>query len=116
MKHSPGFILFLVLIAGCTNNNNSTTATNESAGPSKANSIVAPAAKLVYEQKCGTCHGSDGTAGIANATNLQTSKADSLSVIQTISNGKNAMPSFKNQLAKEEIQKLLTYLYNLRKN
>lgn len=113
MKHFLGFISLIILIAGCIDNTSTTT--NEPAGQTQPDSIAPPAVNLVYEQKCAACHGSDGTAGIANATNLQTSKSDSLSVIQTISNGKNAMPSFKNQLAKEEIQKLVVYLYTLRK-
>jgi len=113
MKHFPGFILVIILIAGCTNNTSS--ATDESANQFQAGSIAAPAVNLVYEQKCAACHGFDGTAGIAGATNLQQSKSDSLSVIQTISNGKNAMPSFKSQLTEEEIHKLVNYLYSLRK-
>ena len=113
MKHFPGFISLIILITGCTNN--SSTETNESAGRSEVNAIAVPAVKLIYKQKCAACHGSDGTAGIAGATNLRQSKSDSLSVIQIISNGKNAMPSFKSQLIKEEIHKLVNYLYSLRK-
>ena len=113
MKHFLGFISLIILIAGCTNNTSTTT--NEPAGQTQPGSIAAPAVKIIYEQKCAACHGSDGTAEIANATNLQTSKSDSLSVIQTISNGKNAMPSFKSQLPEKEIQKLVNYLYSLRK-
>lgn len=107
MKHFPGFVSLIILIAGCTDN--TSTATNESAGQPQTASIATPVVKLVYEQKCATCHGSDGTAGIAGATNLQQSRSDSLSVIRIISNGKNAMPSFKSLLSEEEIHKLVSY-------
>lgn len=110
MRHFLGFISFIILLASCTN----TTSPVANDSP-QTGSIPVPAGKLVFAQKCAVCHGSDGTAGIADATNLQASKADSFSIIQIISNGKNAMPSFKNQLTEEEIHKLANYLYILRK-
>jgi len=69
----------------------------------------------IYQQKCIACHGSDGTAGIANAANLQKSVLDSVSVIKVISEGKNGMPSFSSQLTREEIRKLSRYVRSLRK-
>jgi mono/diheme cytochrome c family protein len=69
--------------------------------------------KLLFEVKCAACHGSDGTAGIANAANLQTSKLDSISISRIIKNGKNA---FKGQLNGEEIEKVVGYFHVLRKS
>lgn len=67
----------------------------------------------VYEQKCMACHGADGTAGIGNAANLSRSKLDSLSVALLIKEGKNKMPSFKDQLDTAEIAHLVHYVTTL---
>jgi mono/diheme cytochrome c family protein len=113
MKHFLGFILLIIHLAGCINNTSPTA--NEAAHNANSPQTGSISGKLVFEQKCAACHGSDGTAGIANAANLQASKSDRPSVIQTVSDGKNAMPSFKSQLTEEEILKLANYLYTLRK-
>jgi mono/diheme cytochrome c family protein len=68
----------------------------------------------LFVSKCAVCHGSDGTAGIANAANLNMSRLDSAAVHQVISNGKNAMPAFGNQLSEEELHKLVSYVLTLR--
>jgi len=69
----------------------------------------------LFEAKCSACHGTDGTAGIANAANLQLSKIDSNTLFKTISEGKNGMPSFKSALTEIEIHKIANYVYTLRK-
>jgi len=69
----------------------------------------------LFEAKCAACHGADGTAGIGNAANLQTSKLDSAAIIQTVTYGKGGMPSFKNILNEEEIHTLENYVHTLRK-
>jgi mono/diheme cytochrome c family protein len=71
--------------------------------------------KALFEEKCAACHGSDGTAGLANAADLQTSRLDSTSIIQIITNGKNTMPVFRDQLGTGEIDQIANYVYTLRK-
>ena len=71
--------------------------------------------KAMFEQKCAACHGSDGTAGIANAANLRITKLDSIAVVSTISKGKNNMPAFGSQLTPEEIENIARYVMTLRK-
>jgi len=71
--------------------------------------------KTMFEQKCAACHGSDGTAGIANAANLRITKLDSIAVVNTISKGKNNMPAFGSQLTPEEIKSIAGYVMTLRK-
>ena len=108
-------IVLLAIFAACSNNNSLSVATGP---PSiKTGKAVAGAdkGKNLFEAKCAACHGSDGTAGIANAANLQISRSDSTATIQTLLNGKGAMPSFKSQLTEEEIHKLTNYLFSLRK-
>ena len=71
--------------------------------------------KSVFEAKCAGCHGNDGTAGIANAANLQTSNIDRAAITGIVSNGRNGMPSFSAQLTKNEIDALANYVITLRK-
>jgi cytochrome c6 len=71
--------------------------------------------KVLFEEKCVLCHGADGTAGISNAANLQKSKMDTISMIKVISNGKNTMPAFSEQLGTGEIEQITNYAFTLRK-
>jgi mono/diheme cytochrome c family protein len=73
------------------------------------------AGQRIFEEKCVACHGSDGTAGIANAANLQLSKLDKATLAHTVSNGRGGMPAFKAQLTEAEIDHLADYLIILRK-
>lgn len=69
----------------------------------------------IFEAKCVACHGNDGTAGIANAANLQTSQLSNAAIVNTVSNGRGGMPSFKSQLSEGDIQDLANYVITLRK-
>jgi mono/diheme cytochrome c family protein len=71
--------------------------------------------RSIFEEKCTACHGADGTAGIVNAANLQTSKLDTVSVLQIITHGKNSMAAFKDQLSPGEIEQVAHYVFTLRK-
>ncbi|MGN6567367.1 MAG: c-type cytochrome [Flavipsychrobacter sp.] len=73
------------------------------------------AGQRIFEEKCVACHGSDGTAGIANAANLQVSKLDKVTIVHTVSNGRSGMPPFKAQLTETDLQDLADYLITLRK-
>ena len=70
---------------------------------------------VLFEQKCASCHGNDGTAGIANAANLQNSRLKKSAVMEMIKNGKGGMPPFKGQLSEEELTALSAYVLTLRK-
>ncbi len=113
-KNLIPIIASLLLLAACSNNNpTSNTASSQPA--TNETGVAEDKSKDLFEKKCATCHGNDGTAGIGNAANLQTSQSDSASVTQQISNGKNAMPSFKSQLSGVEVQRLRNYVFTLRK-
>ena len=108
-------ILYLVAMLSACSENNDSPGTTTTPPIRNENVNTEAEGENLFEEKCTACHGSDGTAGIANAANLQLSKLDSVLVIQTISNGKRAMPSFKNQLTEAEINKLAHYISTLRK-
>jgi mono/diheme cytochrome c family protein len=60
---------------------------------------------------CGGCHtladaGSSGQVG----PNLDNAKPDLALVVERVTNGKGAMPSFKNQLSEEQIRNVAAYV------
>jgi mono/diheme cytochrome c family protein len=70
--------------------------------------------EVLYESKCSMCHGSDGTAGIAGAANLQMTPLDSVALERVIADGRNAMPAFKSSLSETEIRHLAGYVMTLK--
>jgi mono/diheme cytochrome c family protein len=105
--------IILFIFSACTN----TSKPTEKAG--KATPVIQQTAesqsKDLFLNKCAVCHGTDGTAGINNAANLQKSVLDSGSLTQLILKGKGAMPGFKNQLSEKEIRNIVGYVRSLRK-
>lgn len=97
-------------LAACSGNN-----TTENNGPQFDNIPVENKGAAIYQANCNTCHGADGTAGIGNAANLKTSQMDSTGILSMIVAGKGTMPSFKGRFTDEELHKLATYVYALRK-
>ncbi|MBK8657800.1 MAG: cytochrome c [Bacteroidetes bacterium] len=68
------------------------------------------AGKLVYQDKCMQCHGSDGAAGISGAKALgQTSlTADEQKAI--VKSGKNSMPAFGETITEEQTMAVIEYV------
>ena len=72
--------------------------------PAASDTVVAQRSAIdggeaLYESKCSVCHGSDGTAGIAGAANLQVTPLDTVALRRVIADGRNAMPAFKSNLS-----------------
>lgn len=84
------------------------------AAPSHPEAMALPGEQL-FVQRCAACHGKDGTAGIANAANLQSSALDIPAIKHTIANGRGAMPAFGKMLSGEDIQSLAEYVNGLKK-
>jgi len=80
-------------------------------------------AKTAYKTNCVSCHGSDG-AGTPlgksmQAADLRSQQVQSKSDVelgQLITEGKNNMPGFKNTLNPEQVQGVVKYIRELRKN
>ena len=79
--------------------------------------ISAPnsAGKAIFQSRCQPCHGMEGSAKSNNAANLQVSILDSLSITQTIKNGRGTMPPFQGGIADSDIAHLAIYVLSLRK-
>jgi mono/diheme cytochrome c family protein len=115
-------LLSLAFLYACSNEDtpSNTTETDVHSSATSNEPIVkdkveVSESQILFEQKCSLCHGNDGTAGIGNAANLQTSKADSITSFKIIMDGKSSMPSFKSQLSEQQIHKLANYVFSLRK-
>lgn len=70
--------------------------------------------ETVYQQKCVTCHGSDGKLGVAGAKDITTSLLTLDERIELISSGKGAMPAFNATLKEEEIKNVAEYTISLK--
>ena len=78
--------------------------------------------EALYAAKCQMCHGTKGAAETPVAKNLKIKPASDpemkkLSVaqmIESIKNGKNRMPSFKDKLSDEQIKEVTAYYRGLK--
>jgi cytochrome c6 len=105
-------VIITFSVTGCSFNEPKTQPVATSP-PIKENAVVH--GKVLFEEKCVLCHGGDGTAGISDAANLRTSTLDTLSILKIITNGKNTMPAFGEQLGTGEIEQITSYIFTLRK-
>ena len=71
--------------------------------------------RALFEKKCATCHGNDGTRGRWGAANLRLSKLDNNELLYTISNGRGFMPNWKKKLTAGQISSVIEYIKTLRK-
>lgn len=112
MKHFllPILPVFLICLHGCTGQRSD----NLRAAPSGPGAAMVPG-EQIFVQRCAACHGKDGTAGIANAANLQTSRLDVPAIKQTIASGRGAMPPFGKMLSTVDIAQVAEYVHGLKK-
>lgn len=115
-KNLLSILIPLAMLTACSDNEASSDTVAETYTSANKEPIAEVSeSQILFEQKCSLCHGNDGTAGIGNAANLQTSKADSATSFKIIMDGKSSMPSFKSQLSEQQIHKLANYVLSLRK-
>ena len=76
----------------------------------------------IFQQRCKTCHGITGNgqstdnSTYVKAADLQISVIDSLSIANTIINGKGGMPMFDHSIADSDMAQLVMYVKSLRKS
>ncbi|MCB0495636.1 MAG: c-type cytochrome [Cyclobacteriaceae bacterium] len=70
--------------------------------------------KALFNAQCAVCHGTDGTAGLSGAANLQKSQMNSEQIIDIINNGKSTMPAMKDKYNEQELKALVKYVKELR--
>jgi cytochrome c6 len=79
------------------------------------------AAKVTFATKCAMCHGPDGAGSeVGKSMNIPDLRSDAVQklpdaeLVQIISDGKAAMPSFKSSLSETQIHALASYVRSLR--
>ncbi len=72
--------------------------------------IVAVNGKEIFEQKCVLCHGNDGKLGASGAKDLTLTQVNHAGILTLLSEGKNAMPSFKATLSVEQMEAVTNYI------
>ncbi|MBA2462641.1 MAG: c-type cytochrome [Actinobacteria bacterium] len=85
--------------------------TTEEAPASTVEGDAAAGEEVFASAGCGGCHtleaaGSSGTVG----PNLDESQPDTALVMERVTNGQGAMPSFKDQLSEEQIANVAAYV------
>lgn len=70
--------------------------------------------QVVYVKHCKLCHGAKGDLGLSGAANLKTSVLSIEEVKQVVTNGRNAMPAWGQQLPPNEIELVASYVMTLR--
>jgi mono/diheme cytochrome c family protein len=71
--------------------------------------------KAIYENRCVSCHGKDGTRGVSGAKDLSVSAMTVEDRILLITNGKNTMPGYSGALSEKEIRAVAEYTVTLKK-
>lgn len=97
------------------------TSTSQSA---QVTPIKAKDAKRLFKQRCGRCHGPDGTGNttsgqVIGATNLTDpewqERVDDKRLVTSIKHGRGQMPAFSEKLTEEQIASLVLYVRTLGK-
>jgi len=66
--------------------------------------------KAIYQEKCVSCHGDNGKAGILQAKDLTVTQLNHTDIVSIVANGKNAMNPFKDVLNAEQIDAVSNYV------
>ncbi|MCB9082017.1 MAG: cytochrome c [Lewinellaceae bacterium] len=110
MKQLLVFSLIAIAIIACSNRADSGTSTSAT-----TSAAVDPVdGQKIYKQYCVTCHGLYGDMGASGAFNLTTSNLTLEERVNVITNGRNAMTSFKALLSEEKIKAVAQFTLTLK--
>jgi uncharacterized membrane protein SirB2 len=70
--------------------------------------------KLIYSQYCNSCHGDNGKKGLSGAKDLSLSKLSAEESLIVISEGRNSMMAYQNQLSKEQMVLVNNYIQDFK--
>lgn len=109
----------VLFTASCSERGGSTTPvytpTTQGGSEQSGGLLKTDPGREIFEQRCTACHGEYGNLRHENAANLQLSRLDSIGIVQTIQNGRNIMPAFKDAIPDSDISKLEVYVKSLRR-
>jgi cbb3-type cytochrome c oxidase subunit III len=91
--------------------NNASPVTEEQVAAAGA-PVSAEVGASIFAKNCAACHGAEGTGGIgpALAGNPRVNIADATRMLTTIVQGRNLMPSWRGQLAPDDIAAVATFI------
>ena len=117
------FVAIALAVTACTEtvtNTNTPTATAPAAASPTAPPDPLAAARVNFQKHCEACHGPEGIGGLVKVENKQIKvaslKADHAikhtddQLAKVITNGEEAMPSFKDKMSQAEIQDLVKFV------
>lgn len=107
-------IIFLVYAYGISETK-SPTFKKEPVATEYTNITGSELGKTIFEKNCTGCHGTDGKMGLSGAKDLTASVLTRDEKMNIISNGKNAMMSYKNVLSAEQVNAVTDYVESLKK-
>lgn len=99
--------LSVLSIYSCSNNKKKSQNSKKNETTNAQNTIAK--GYDIYMRNCTACHGAEGNAGVGGASDLQRSVLKDKEFLEVIKNGRNNMPSFKDQLNEEEIQHIIDF-------
>ncbi len=84
--------------------------------PKKVDASIAASVdgKAIFEANCAACHGVDGKAMLAGATDMSVLSLSHEAYVNSITNGKGAMAAYKTILSAEQIEAVATYTESLK--
>lgn len=109
-------VLCVFSLSACTSGtNDAARSAQENNTPNIERVIDLPrTGQEIFDEKCMMCHGLGGNRRYLNAEDLRYSRIDSLSIVQTIINGKGDMPAFLHQFTDSEMISLVDYVKHFR--
>ncbi|MEM1327524.1 MAG: cytochrome c [Bacteroidota bacterium] len=110
------FALLMAVVWACGGEESSDTSSTANKPKTTKPKAMAVNGKAVYQKNCIVCHGVNGDMGASGAFNLTTSQLAVEERVAVITNGRNAMASYKNLLKEEEIQAVAEYTMTLAEN
>jgi len=117
----------LLLLSACNENGQNENGTRNPKGTIYDTSHVANSlpksdkGREIFQARCNTCHGLggnsqyQGNSRYTKAADLQLSRLDSISIVNTIKNGRQGMPSFGGAIPDSDLAQLVIYVKSLQK-
>ncbi|MOA03111.1 Cytochrome c-551 precursor [compost metagenome] len=106
-----GILIGGMLVAAC---GNSTTAEQTPNNSSEGQSVENSEAEIIYKKKCMSCHGTDLQGGRGPSLQTIGSRLTEAEITEIVTNGRNGMPRFENNIPAEDIQRISKWMSELK--
>ena len=116
MKQFLIFCAIVTAVWACGDSNDASSTSSSTASASAAPAASKPDGKKIYKQYCVTCHGLYGDMGASGAHDLTTSALTAEERVAVITKGRGAMTPFENLLDADEIEAVVEYSIELKKD